>query len=96
MNLYAIFRRDAWDADQLEAVDSRSNAEAANRTDQLRKVRSYVLDEGDGRVGTICLYMAESPEAVVEHAEAADLVVSEVVPINAIDVARPDPDQLLT
>lgn len=96
MNLYAIFRRHAWQPEELEQVDSRSNAEAAKRSDRVRKIRSYVLEEEDGKVGTVCMYMAESPEAVLEHADAADLVVSEVIPISAIDVHRPDPEQLLT
>lgn len=91
MDLYAIFRRSGWDASELEAADARSNAEADKR-DNVRKIRSYVLDEPDGRVGTLCLYQATAPEALLEHARAADLPCDEVVRVSAIDVMRPDPD----
>lgn len=93
MNLYAIFRRGGWPApDKLEAADARSNAEAARRSDDVRKVRSYVLDESDRTLGTICLYQATSAEALADHARAAELPCDEIVPVTTIDVHRPDPD----
>lgn len=92
MEYYAIFRRNAFEPDDLQAADARSNAELERRADRVRKIRSYVLDEADGRVGTLCLYEAESPEAIREHAQAADLPVDEIVPIGTIDVHRPDPE----
>lgn len=91
MDLYAIFRRSGWDPSELEAADARSNAEADKR-DNVRKIRSYVLDEPDGRVGTLCLYQATGAEALLEHSRAADLPCDEVVRVGAIDVMRPDPD----
>lgn len=93
MNLYAIFRRGGWTTpDDLEAADARSNAEAAHRADNVRKIRSYVLDEPDGTLGTICLYQATSAEALAEHARAAELPCAEIVTVTMIDVHRPDPD----
>lgn len=93
MNLYAIFRRGGWPTpDKLEAADARSNAEAARRSDNVRKVRSYLLDESDSTLGTICLYQATSAEALAEHARAAELPCDEIVPVTMIDVHRPDPD----
>ncbi|NDL60840.1 nickel-binding protein [Phytoactinopolyspora mesophila] len=91
MNLYMIFRRSGWDPSELEAADARSNTEAGKR-DDVRKIRSYVLDEPDGRVGTLCLYQATDPEALLEHARAADLPCDEVVRVTAIDVMRKDPE----
>ena len=93
MEYYAIFRRNAFEASELEAVDARSNTELDRRADHVRKIRSYVLDEEDGRVGTVCLYQADSPEAIHAHAEAADLPVDEIVRIGGIDVHRADPDK---
>jgi hypothetical protein len=55
------------------------------------KIRTYVLGELDGRLGTICVYEANDPDAVREHARAARIPCDEVVPIVAIDVKRPDP-----
>lgn len=92
MNLYAIFRRGGFSPEELDVADGRSNAEADRRSDTLRKIRSYVLDEPDGRVGTICLYQATSADAIAEHARAADLPCDEIVEVTAIDVRRPDPD----
>ena len=93
MNLYAILRRRAWaDADQLAAAAARSLWVAdAEMPDEIRWIRSYVLDEGDGAVGTVCIYEAASSEAVRAHARAADLPVTEIIPIVDTVVVRPDP-----
>ena len=58
MNLYAIFRRDGFDPNEIDADDQRSNAELERRADKVRKIRSYVLEEPGGRLGAICLYEA--------------------------------------
>jgi hypothetical protein len=60
--------------------------------DDVRWIHSYVLDEGDGAVGTLCIYEATSPEALREHASRADLPVDEVVAITGTVVVRPDPE----
>ena len=39
--------------------------------DDVRWIRSYVLAEQDGSVGTVCIYQATSPEAIRAHAQAA-------------------------
>jgi hypothetical protein len=92
MDLYAIFRRNGWDPSEIEAADARSNAEAEKLGGTVRKIRSYVLQEPSGRLGSICLYEAASPEALVDHAKAADLPCDEVVRVVAIDVKNPDPE----
>lgn len=91
MDLYAIFRRNGWDPSEIEAADARSNAEAEKLGGTVRKIRSYVLQEPNGRLGTICLYEAVSPEALMDHAKAADLPCDEAVRVVAIDVKNPDP-----
>ncbi|WP_052664143.1 nickel-binding protein [Nitriliruptor alkaliphilus] len=90
--LYAISRRRGWTPEELEAADARSNAEAARRPEQLRKIRSYLLAEPDGSLGSICLYEAVGPEVLEEHARAAELPCDDIVEVTAIDVHRPDPD----
>ena len=57
----------------------------------IRWIRSYVLDEGNGAVGTVCIYEATSPEAIREHASRAGLPVDEIIPIADTVVVRPDP-----
>ena len=59
--------------------------------DDIRWIRSYVLDEGDGAVGTFCVYEASSPEAIRKHAECAELPVDEIIPIADTVIMRPDP-----
>lgn len=92
MELYAIFRRSGWTHGEATDVDARSNTELERRSGDIRKIRSYVLDEPDGRMGAICLYQASSPEAIREHARAADLPVDDIVKVSMIDVHRPDPE----
>jgi hypothetical protein len=62
--------------------------------DQVRWIRSYVLDEGGGAVGTICIYEASSPEAIRKHASLAELPVNEVVPLVDTVIVRPDPQPI--
>jgi thiamine biosynthesis protein ThiC len=61
-------------------------------SDDIRWIRSYVLEEGGGSVGTVCIYQATSPEAIREHASKADLPVDEIIPVVDTVVVRPDPE----
>jgi hypothetical protein len=57
----------------------------------VRWIRSYVTSEEGGRVGTFCIYEADSPEAIRAHADAATLPVDEIVPVADTVIVRPDP-----
>ena len=57
----------------------------------IRWIRSYVLAEESGQLGTLCVYAASSPEKIREHASRADLPVTEVIPIADTVIVRPDP-----
>jgi Nickel responsive protein SCO4226-like len=92
MELYAILRRGGWaTAEELIEAAARSSAEGERMPDEVRWIRSYVLAEQDGLVGTICIYEAASPEAVRLHAERAELPVDEIVTVADTVVVRPDP-----
>jgi hypothetical protein len=92
MDLYVILRRNGFvDPDDLAAAAKRSTAEGDKDGSGVRWIRSYVLPEASGEVGTICVYEAESPEAIRAHAAAADLPVDEIVPVGDTVVVRPDP-----
>lgn len=93
MDLYAIIRRDGWaKAGDLEAAAARSSGVAdSEMPDDIRWIRSYVLAEDAGGLGTVCIYEASSAEAIRRHAERADLPVTEIVPIADTVVVRPDP-----
>jgi hypothetical protein len=94
MQLYAIIRRGGWaNPQELEDAAARSRLVADQQMpDKVRWIRSYVTAEKDGRVGTICIYQAVSPDAIREHASQARLPVDEVVPISATVIVREDPN----
>ncbi len=92
MNLYVIVRRNGFASLQdLQDAGARSSQEGDKPGSGVRWIRSYVLAEDGGELGTFCIYEAESPEAIRAHAQAADLPVDEIVPIADTVVARPDP-----
>ena len=92
METYVILRRDGWRGpDELEAAAARSTAEGDRTPDDIRWIRSYVLAEPKGGLGTVCIYQASSPEAIRRHAEAAGLPVDEIVQVADTVIVRPDP-----
>ena len=93
MNLYAILRRQGWvEPGDLQEAAARSNAVGdGEMSSDIRWIRSYVLAEESGGLGTVCIYQASSPEAIREHASRADLPVTEIVPVADTVVLRPDP-----
>ena len=81
MHLYAIIRRNGWaTAEDLEDAAARSTAEGDKPDSGVRWIRSYVLTEESGDVGTVCIYEAESPEAIRAHAHRAGLPADEIIP----------------
>lgn len=93
MDTYVILRRNAWaSGDELgEAAERSRKVGDEEMSDDVRWIRSYVLDEGEGRVGTVCIYQASSPEALAEHASRADLASDEIIPVADTVLVRPDP-----
>ena len=93
MDTYVILRRGGWrTAEDLKEAAARSTAEGDKMPDDVRWIRSYVLAEPDGSVGTVCVYQASSPEAIRAHAAKADLPVDEIVAVSGTLVVRPDPE----
>ena len=93
MNLYAIFRRDGFvDGAALEEAGARSSKVGDEMSNDIRWIRSYVLEEGGGALGTVCIYQATSEDAIRRHAAEADLPVDDVVQVANTVVVRPDPE----
>ena len=93
MQTYVILRRNGWrSGEELEEAGERSKQAGNEMSDDIRWIRSYVLDEGAGPVGTVCIYQATSPEAIREHAQRADLPADEIIPVADTVVVRPDPE----
>ena len=93
MQLYAIRRRHGWKTpEQLEAAAGKSKHIGDDEmSDQIRWIRSYVVNEDDGSLGTICIYEAASPEAIRDHAERVGMPADEITPVADTVVVRPDP-----
>ena len=93
MHQYVILRRSGWrSGTELEAAAGRSTHVGNEQMpEEVRWIRSYVLDEGGGSVGTVCVYEATSEDAIRKHADLADLPVDEIIPIADTVVVRPDP-----
>lgn len=93
MQQYAILRRNGWRSGaELDQAAARSTKVADEQMpEDVRWIRSYVLQEDGGSVGTVCIYEAASVQAISKHASLADLPVDEIIPITDTVVIRPDP-----
>jgi hypothetical protein len=92
MQLYAIRRRNGWATpDDLRAAAERSTAEGNKPGSGVRWIRSYVVSEDNGDLGTVCIYEADSPEMVRTHAQRVGMPADEITPVADTVVVRPDP-----
>jgi hypothetical protein len=94
LKTYVILRRNGWRTveDLLAAADRSAEVGDEEMSDDIRWIRSYVLAEEDGKVGTVCIYQGTSPEKVREHAERAGLPADEVIEVADTVIVRPDPE----
>jgi hypothetical protein len=92
MQLYAILRRNGWSsAEELQTAAARSGQVGDDMPEDVRWIRSYVLGEGSGSLGTVCIYEGASPESIRKHATRAGLPADEIIPIVDTVIIRPDP-----
>jgi sporulation protein YlmC with PRC-barrel domain len=94
MKIYAILRRSGWrSGEELGEAAARSRLVGDEQMpEEVRWIRSYVLEEEGGDVGTVCIYQASGPEAIREHASRALLPVDEIVQVADTVIVRPDPE----
>src|SRR5689334_2442216 len=93
MKLYAIRRNSGWVLpDEVKATGAKSlQVGDEEMSEDIRWIRSYVVHEPDGSLGTICIYQASSPEKIREHAARVDMPATEIFEIAETLVVRPDP-----
>ena len=93
MDLYVIRRPSAWaNAKELEAAGLKSaRVGTEEMSDRVRWIRSYVVQEPDGRLGTVCIYEARDPESIREHARRVGMPGEEFYPVADTVIIRPDP-----
>jgi hypothetical protein len=93
MQLYVIRRPSAWanvpDLQKAGVVSARIGDE--EMPDSIRWIRSYVVREPDGRIGTFCVYEAADGAAIREHARRVGMPGEEFYPVVDTAIIRPDP-----
>ena len=93
MKTYAIRRIGNWaDTAELDVVAARS-ARIGNEqmADRVRWIRSYVVREHDGRIGTVCIYQGTDVQAIRDHARRVGMQADEIVEVEATAIIREDP-----
>ena len=93
MNLYVIRRPSGWGSPEaLQAAAARSKQVGDEEMSaNIRWIRSYVVHEADGSLGTFCIYQASSPEKIREHAVRAGIPATDVFEVAETVLVRPDP-----
>lgn len=93
MNLFMIRRREAWSTPaELEQAAARSSDVAASAfPDSISWIRSYVVEETDGGLGTVCIYQASDADTVRAHANRVGMPADEVLTVADTVIVRPDP-----
>jgi Protein of unknown function (DUF4242) len=93
MKTYVIRRRHGWKTpEELQAAAARSKDIGDNEmSSDIRWIRSYVVAEDDGGLGTVCIYQASSPEKIREHASRVGMPADEITEVADTVVVRPDP-----
>ena len=94
MDTYVILRRNGWaDGSALEEAAAKSSQVGDEEmSEDIRWIRSYVIEEPDGGLGTVCIYQGSSEEKVREHAQRAGLPADEVIKVADTVLVRPDPE----
>ena len=93
MQLYLIRRQSGWSGpEDLQAAAARSRKVGDEEmSDDIRWIRSYVVHEPDGGLGTFCIYQASSPEKIREHADRAGIPATDIFEVADTVLVRPDP-----
>jgi hypothetical protein len=94
MKTYVIRREKAWQNPQeLEAAAEKSKQVAeSDFPDDIRWIRSYVIDEPGGTLGTVCIYQASGDDAVRDHAGRVGMPADEILEVVDTVIIRPDPE----
>jgi uncharacterized protein DUF4242 len=93
MNTYVIRRKNASQSpEELSKLAERSKKVADDDFPaDIRWIRSYVIAENDGTLGTVCIYQASDPEAIRKHAHRVGMPADEILDVADTVIIRPDP-----
>src|SRR3954469_18177356 len=98
MDLYMIRRRGGWTTgEELEGAGKRSaRVPHPDFPQDVAWIRSYVVSEKDGQLGTVCIYQASTEDAVRQHADRVGMPADEVLSVVDTVIVRPDPQPAAT
>ena len=93
MDLYVIRRPSAWANMQELEIAGAISAQIGKEqmSDRVRWIRSYVVHEADGRIGTFCIYEARDGESIREHAKRVGMPGEEFYKVATTVVVNSDP-----
>lgn len=93
MKTFVIRRTSNWKNTDELGVTAGVSARVGNEEmpDQVRWIRSYVVTEPDGRLGTVCIYQGTDEAAIREHARRVGMSADEISPVLDTVVVREDP-----
>ena len=93
MDLYAIHRPSAWATiPEVQAIGARAlKVGNEQMSDRVRWIRSYVVQEADGKFGSICIYHARDPESIRDHARRVGMPGDLITPVVDPIIVREDP-----
>lgn len=94
MDTYVIRRRNGWKTpEELQEAAAKSRRIGDEEmSDDIRWIRSYVVNEDGGALGTVCIYQASSPEAIRDHAGRVGMPADEITLVADTVLVRPDPE----
>ena len=96
MPLYVVPRTRAWLTEEELAADMDCLPAIVAAVDDVRWIRSYIVQEDDGALSAFCVYEASGPEALLRHAESMKLPTDAIKPVVSTIVAAPDPEPVGT
>jgi len=93
LRTYVIRRPGGWQSPEAlrTAVARWQRVGEEEMSDDIRWIRSYVVTEADGSLGTVCIYQATSPDKVVEHARRSGMPTTEILDVVDTVLVRTDP-----
>jgi hypothetical protein len=93
MELYVIRRPSGWaNMGELEVAGAKSGRIGTEQmSDRVRWIRSYAVQEPDGRIGTFCVYEARDGESIREHARRVGMPGDEFYKVAATVIVNSDP-----
>jgi hypothetical protein len=93
MKLYTIRRRNAWGSpEEVQAIAERAKEVADTEfPGEVRWIRSYVLADEEGTLGSLCVYQAPDAETIRRHAHRVGMPADEISEVLDTVLVRPDP-----